>query len=179
MRVCVCMSLCVHVHVSLCMCVHMCVLACVCACMRVRVRACTRVRACVCVCACTRARAPLAELLTMCTVSEATRRNCHRGSRLQTPSFPCVTLLFGFPRARAKGCVFGVPSTTWLLATKYLIVSIPARVGQHSFTDAVLQQIIKSQQRNRTALQTITGMLEHGSFHCSITGRKVTWGPLN
>ena len=119
--------------------------ACICVCTRVCTRVCVRVRV----------HGPHQQSCwNMCTVCEATQRGRHRGSRLQAASFLCGALLFGFLRARAEGCVFGVTSTTWLLATKYLIVSIPARVGQHSFTDAILQQMIKSQKRHRTAFQS-------------------------
>ena len=150
------------------MCVSVCVCACVCARVRVCARVCARARVCM-------DSTGRAVNHVHCEVTSATVTACLSCR----PRHSCVALLSGFPRARAEGCVFGVTSTTWLLATKYLIVSIPAQVGQHSFTDAILQQIIKSQQRDRTAFQTITGMLEHGSSHCFIMGRKVTWGPLN
>ena len=143
---CACMRVCVHACVHVRVCTHMCcVCACICVCTRVCTRVCVRVRV----------HGPHQQSCwNMCPVCEATQRGRHRGSRLQAASFLCGALLFGFLRARAEGCVFGVTSTTWLLATKYLIVSIPARVGQHSFTDAILQQMIKSQKRHRTAFQS-------------------------
>ena len=172
----------VYVHACVCVCVH--VRVCACACVRVRVlRMCVHVCACVCahVCVCVHAcsRAASAELLNhVYSVGGHPARPSPRVS-VAGPRVPLRRSPVWFPESRAEGCVFRVTSTTWLLATKYLIVSIPARVGQHSFTDAILQQIIKSQQRHRMAFQTITGMLEHRSLHCSIVGRKVTWGPLN
>lgn len=80
-------------------------------------------RLCVCapVCVCACVRVPEAGL-QKCKMREVARSDCHCALSWHVPSFP---LLFGLPRARAESCVFGVTTTTWLLATKYLITSLP------------------------------------------------------